>query len=227
MLSEKKAKNALKPWWDIAFQYSIIALLSLAVLMLVVTSGFGQDQYLSITNAAAPSGADQAIKTTRIRKNGQIDLIVRSKIFSDDSTQSNLTKVHEVIDESDTRNVEEIEEDQEKTFRAKRSIRNVNNVNNNNGTSTHGNVEKSRTQDVIHAIYSLVILTIIYLIETAFDRLFYADHLLQSLVHLISVLSDVREFDKTNHGLIFANTLHHSVNRSFLWTLFWLKNFSR
>ena len=78
MLSEKKAKNALKPWWDIAFQYSIIALLSLAVLMLVVTSGFGQDQYLSITNAAAPSGADQAIKTTRIRKNGQIDLIVRA-----------------------------------------------------------------------------------------------------------------------------------------------------
>lgn len=227
MLSEKKAKNALKPWWDIAFQYSIIALLSLALLMLVVTSGFGQDQYLSITNAAAPSGANTGIKTTRIRKNGQIDLIVSSKIVSDESTQSNLTKVHEVIDESDTRNVEEVEEDQEipKTFRAKRSIRNVNNVNN-NGT-INGNDEKSRTQDVIHAIYSLVILTIIYLIETAFDRLFYADHLLQSLVHLISVLSDVREFDKTNHGLIFANTLHHSVNRSFLWTLFWLKNFSR
>ena len=225
MLSEKKAKNALKPWWDIAFQYSIIALLSLALLMLVVTSGFGQDQYLSITNAAASSGANMGIKTTRIRKNGQIDLIVSSKIVSDESTQSNLTKVHEeVIDESDTRNVEEMEEEP-KTFRAKRSIRNVNNVNN-NGT-INGNDEKSRTQDVIHAIYSLVILTIIYLIETAFDRLFYADHLLQSLVHLISVLSDVREFDKTNHGLIFANTLHHSVNRSFLWTLFWLKNFSR
>ena len=31
---------------------------------------------------------------------------------------------------------------------------------------------------------------------------------MQSLVHLISTLSDVREFNKTNHGLIFANTLH-------------------
>ena len=50
---------------------------------------------------------------------------------------------------------------------------------------------------------------------------------MQSLVHLISTLSDVREFNKTNHGLIFANTLHHAQNRAFLWTLFWMKNLVR
>ena len=191
--------------------------------MLIVTSGFGQDQYLSI--GTVPVGSDTAIKTTRIRKNGQIDLIVRSRVLTEDLSQSNVTKVQEVIEESDSRNGEDIDEGKERTFRAKRSIRNVSNGKT-NGTII-GSDEKSRTQDVIHAIYSLVIFTIIYLIEAAFDRLFYADHLLQSLVHLISVLSDVREFDKTNHGLIFANTLHHSVNRSFLWTLFWLKNFGR
>ena len=50
---------------------------------------------------------------------------------------------------------------------------------------------------------------------------------MQSLVHLITTLSDVREFNKTNHGLIFANTLHHAQNRGFLWTLFWMKNLVR
>ena len=58
-------------------------------------------------------------------------------------------------------------------------------------------------------------------------RVFYSDHLMQSLVHLITTLSDVREFNKTNHGLIFANTLHHAQNRGFLWTLFWMKNLVR
>ena len=136
-----------------------------ALLMLLVTSGFGQDQYLSITNA--PSETDnQVIKTTRIRKNGQIDLVLRSKIITDDAQGSNLTKVQEVIDESDTRNVELEEEN--KTYRVKRSIRNINkNATNQNDESSY---EKNRTQDVIHAIYSLVILTIIYLVEMAFDR---------------------------------------------------------
>ena len=50
---------------------------------------------------------------------------------------------------------------------------------------------------------------------------------MQSLVHLTSTLSDIREFNKTQHGLIFANTLHHAYNRSSLWTLFWMKNFFR
>ena len=29
MLSEKKAINSLKPWWDMAFHYSLLALISL------------------------------------------------------------------------------------------------------------------------------------------------------------------------------------------------------
>ena len=37
----------------------------------------------------------------------------------------------------------------------------------------------------------------------------------------------MREFNKTNHGLIFANILHHAANRGFLWTWFWLKNVMR
>ena len=50
---------------------------------------------------------------------------------------------------------------------------------------------------------------------------------MQSLVHLTSTLSDIREFNKTQHGLIFANTLHHAYNRNSLWTLFWIKNIIR
>ncbi len=57
--------------------------------------------------------------------------------------------------------------------------------------------------------------------------MFYSDHLIQTLVHLMSTLSDVREFQRLNHGLIFANTLHHSFNRSSLWTLFWANSLSR
>ena len=133
--------------------------------MLLATSGFGQDQYLSITNG--PSEMDNpVIKTTRIRKNGQIDLVLRSKVITDDGQGSNLTKVQEVIDESESRNVELEEEN--KTYRAKRSIRNINQ--NSTNQNEDFNYEKNRMQDVIHAIYSLVILTIIYLVEMAFDR---------------------------------------------------------
>ena len=60
-----------------------------------------------------------------------------------------------------------------------------------------------------------------------FNRVFYSDHLIQTLVHLMSTLSDVREFQRLNHGLIFANTLHHAFNRSSLWNLFWANSLSR
>lgn len=33
MLSEKKAINSLKPWWDVAFHYSLMALLTLGNLI--------------------------------------------------------------------------------------------------------------------------------------------------------------------------------------------------
>lgn len=68
---------------------------------------------------------------------------------------------------------------------------------------------------------------VIFLFEIGGNKVFYSDHLMQSLVHLTSTLSDIREFNKTQHGLIFANTLHHAYNRSSLWTLFWMKNFFR
>ena len=40
MLSEKKAVNALKPWWDVAFQVTIIALIVLGKEKLNLTSYF-------------------------------------------------------------------------------------------------------------------------------------------------------------------------------------------
>ena len=36
MLSEKKAINSLKPWWDVAFHYSLWALICLG--MIIVTN---------------------------------------------------------------------------------------------------------------------------------------------------------------------------------------------
>ena len=149
--------------------------------MLLVTSGFGQDQYLSITNA--PSETDNpVVKTTRIRKNGQIDLVLRSKIITDEGQSSNLTKVQEVIDESEL-------EEENKTYRAKRSIRNINkNATNHNEDL---NYEKNRTQDVIHAIYSLVILTIIYLVEMGFDRYVTSSFSMTSSFDILFTYSEI------------------------------------
>ena len=62
--------------------------------MLLVTSGFGQGQYLSITNETPEdSGSNRIVRTTRIRKNGRIDLVLRSRFITDDRSEStNLTK---------------------------------------------------------------------------------------------------------------------------------------
>ncbi len=86
MLSEKKAINSLKPWWEIAYNYGLIALCLLgklkcsilfmkqeiltefiALAMLLVTSGFGQGsgfQKLSIINevGSAPNAGEVVFK---------------------------------------------------------------------------------------------------------------------------------------------------------------------
>ena len=72
--------------------------------MLLVTSGFGQGQYLSITNEnPEDNGSNRIIRTTRIRKNGQIDVVFNSRFITDDrnsggSGSSNLSKSG-IIDE--------------------------------------------------------------------------------------------------------------------------------
>lgn len=239
MLSEKKAINSLKPWWDVAFHYSLMALLTLgkprfrtfsklypsylAMLMLLVTSGFGQGQLLNIRNEPV-DGSDQSIRTTRVRKNGQIDLVVRSRFIPDEPTNSkNKTRGEEpgVTEQSSFRGNPSAQDD--KTLRLRRSILEMNMT----GSNPDFYEGQDRGQDVANAVSTLVILFVVLLFEVGVDKVFYSSHLMQSLVHLISILSDVREFNKTNHGLIFANTLHHANNRSSLWTLFWMKNLMR
>ena len=67
--------------------------------MLLVTSGFGQGQYLSITNE---NPEDNGVRrTTRIRKNGRIDVVFNSRFITDDRNSggsSNLNKSG-IIDE--------------------------------------------------------------------------------------------------------------------------------
>ena len=68
--------------------------------MLLVTSGFGQGQYLSITNE---NPEDNGVRrTTRIRKNGRIDVVFNSRFITDDrktgGSSPNLNK-SEIIDE--------------------------------------------------------------------------------------------------------------------------------
>ena len=75
-----------------------------ALLMLLVTSGFGQGQYLSITNEnPEDNGSNKIIRTTRIRKNGQIDVVFKSRFITDDRSSggslSNLNKSGGIIDE--------------------------------------------------------------------------------------------------------------------------------
>ena len=72
--------------------------------MLLVTSGFGQGQYLSITNEnPEDNGSNKIIRTTRIRKNGQIDVVFKSRFITDDRSSggslSNLNKSGGIIDE--------------------------------------------------------------------------------------------------------------------------------
>ena len=58
-------------------------------------------------------------------------------------------------------------------------------------------------------------------------RLFYSDHLSQTLSQVVETLSDFRQFRILNQGLIFANSVHHSFNRKPLWILFWAHNIAR
>ena len=70
--------------------------------MLLVTSGFGQGQYLSITNEnPEDNGSNRNIRTTRIRKNGRIEVVFNSRFVTDDRNSggsSNLNKSG-IIDE--------------------------------------------------------------------------------------------------------------------------------
>lgn len=201
--------------------------------MLLVTSGFGQGQFLSIRNEPFEAdGSDPGIRTTRVRKNGQIDLVVRSRFIPDDpgqpaNTSHNKTRGDReepgVTEQSSFRGRGNPPAQDDKQLRMRRSIMDMN--------MTNSNIDlidgQDRGQDVANAVSTLVILFVVLLFEVGVNKVFYSNHLMQSLVHLISILSDVREFNKTNHGLIFANTLHHANNRSSLWTLFWMKNLIR
>ena len=169
--------------------------------MLLVTSGLGKSSQVSF-----PTEMEPKIEKATSGKSSQVDLFVSSRAVS--QNHRNLTKSNNIRMDV----INETIDEEYKSFRVKRSL---------------DENSDPKTDDVLSSIYVLVILSIMFLLEIGFNNVFYSDHLMQSLVHLISTLSDVREFNKTNHGLIFANTLHHSHNRQFLWTLFWLKNLTR
>lgn len=220
MLSEKKAINFLKPWWDVAYQATVLALIILALLMLFVSSGFVQDRYGNLSQKIDELKQD-ASESKSSKKDGQIDLVVRSRFTATDN-ENNLTKIN--VDHH-SNIVQEIVK--ESTSRTKRSLMPTINISLINSKIQESSQDVNEIKDNFNPLYSIVLLSIIYLLESGFNKVFYSDHLMQSLVHLISTLSDVREFRKMNHGLIFANTLHHAQNRRFLWTLFWMKNLVR
>ena len=190
--------------------------------MLLVNAGLGRDRYFSIVS-------NEQVKTVKTSQ-GHIDVMVQSRYTGDG--QFNLTKTSVQLTET-TDNPDEV--DGLKPSRLKRSSTgiqrdlNVSNALNKAAAAeaTDPNNSSSSRDNVINALYTLVVLSIMFLFEMGFDKVFYSDYLMQSLVHLITILSDVREFNKTRHGLIFANTLHHAYHRSFLWTLFWMRNLVR
>lgn len=224
MLSEKKAINFLKPWWDVAYQATLLALIILALLMLFVSSGFVQDKY-NLSQTIHQLKSDNQVSKASKKDGGQIDLLVRSRYTSSEGAdiENNLTKIN--VDHHS--NI--VQHEESKETRSKRSLMptiNISLVNPKNQASPSESSDNG-IEDHFNPLYSIVLLSIIYLLESGFNKVFYSDHLMQSLVHLISTLSDVREFRKMNHGLIFANTLHHAQNRRFLWTIFWMKNLVR
>ena len=58
MLSEKKAVNALKPWWDVAFQVTITALIVLGKKKLNLTYYCVKLKIFDITEAFLEGGTD-------------------------------------------------------------------------------------------------------------------------------------------------------------------------
>ncbi len=81
--------------------------------------------------------------------------------------------------------IEETEDHQDKpSFRTKRSLLpeiNMTHYANNDSNESKSSPALGAGTDVINAIYSLVTLSLIYLFESGFNKVFYSDHLMQSL----------------------------------------------
>ena len=139
--------------------------------MLLVASGFGQVKYLSIPNdGPSLTEANRLVKTTT-HKNGQIEMVVQSSISAiggDDHSGYNLTKtsVQMVNDSSSSASFDT----GDKGFRTRRSLPNVNMNMSSNQKDQERSAKYDHNRDVVSAIYTLVILSIIYLFEAGFNR---------------------------------------------------------
>jgi hypothetical protein len=155
------------------------------MMMLLVTSGFGQGQSLSITNVPMQDENRVVRTTTRIlnRKNGgQIDLVVRSSsslgtpslVTDSDPNAGNLSEAAKIEDNE----LSSSNSPSTNFLRMKRSA--ISELNKTSTNHEQFNLRPKHEQDnldddhrgldVIHAIYSLVIFSCMWLMETAFNR---------------------------------------------------------
>ena len=113
-------------------------------------------------------------RTTRIRKNGRIDMVVHSRVVSDDVRDSSTLIKNEVNEELDEESSEASIRNaspyvpESKRLRLKRSAelnsRNVSNIPSDN------DINDVKSQDVMNAIYTLVIFFIIFLFEVGSNK---------------------------------------------------------
>ena len=141
-----------------------------ALLMLVVASGLGKEvkNILNHQNEGTTTRVENPVTERTVRKNGKIDVISISR-FSADETAQNLTKSSLQLDVLNETHSLDFGED--KAFRVKRSLPDVNISSNDKIKPTDSKLDQLNYQEeVTNAIYAIVILTVIYLVDSGFDR---------------------------------------------------------
>ena len=114
-------------------------------------------------------------RTTRIRKNGRIDMVVHSRVVSDDVRDSSSLIKNEVNEELDEESSEASIRNaspyvpESKRLRLKRSLAELNSHNVSN-ISSDNDITDVKSQDVVNAIYTLVIFFIIFLFEIGSNK---------------------------------------------------------
>ena len=115
------------------------------------------------------------LRTTRIRKNGRIDMVVHSRVVSDDVRDSSTLIKNEVNEELDEESSEASIRNaspyvpESKRLRLKRSLTELN-TRNVSSISSDNDITDAKSQDVVNAIYTLVIFFIIFLFEVGSNK---------------------------------------------------------
>jgi hypothetical protein len=58
-------------------------------------------------------------------------------------------------------------------------------------------------------------------------RLFFGNQLTETFSQLVEYLTNINKFRILDEGRIFANSLHHASNKTFLWKLIWIQYMAR